>query len=401
MSFDAQTLIAVLTVGLITGVITGLLTQNRGSDDAASIATETERRTQRRGFEFAADVATGIAGAFIGYTVLGLAGLSAGGLVASIINATFGSVIFLTLLTILQRIGGRIGSIVALDPNQEIRRLTVTPQPGALVVSFETVLPSRPNFEIFNYVLGDQNDLIPQNIVAVWGSEAPARRTHSRRIDGLPQGKLFWIRITADVEGVVSGSGLPLRSDTVVRKTGTLYRRCLLSIPQIHVGFTGDPEGDVTMDFVSQVYNGATGQNTQVGDVPHPGDPLIAGRNWQFKGVDNDRNVGPFNSPPACDKIPVEAAPDIIVPYISGLAELGFVLFGTATPPSLPDHLSHGSSDNAAWADSFAAFPPLLTTVGTTTSAPFFLATGLQEIEWTATLILETSVTDPRGALNL
>jgi uncharacterized membrane protein YeaQ/YmgE (transglycosylase-associated protein family) len=400
VSFDAQTLIAVLTVGLITGLATALLTQNRGSDDAASIATETERRTQRRGFEFAADVATGIAGAFIGYTVLGLAGLSTGGLVASIINATFGSVIFLTLLTILQRIG-RIGrSIVALDPNQEIRSLTVTPQPGALVVSFNTVLPSSPRFEIFSYVLGDQNDLIPQNIVAVWGSEAPARRTHSRRIDGLPQGKLFWTRITADVEGVVSFSG-PLRSDTVVRKTGTLYRRCLLSIPQIHVGWTGDPEGDVTMDFVSQVYNGASSQNTQVNDVPHPGDPLIAGRFWQFKGVDNDRNVGPFNSPPAGDKIPVEAAPDIIVPYISGFAELGFVLFGTATPPSLPDQPSHGSSDNAAWADSFAAFPPLLTTVGTTTSTPFFLATGLQEIEWTATLILETSVTDPRGALNL
>jgi hypothetical protein len=174
-----------------------------------------------------------------------------------------------------------------------------------------------------------------------------------------------------------------------------------LNPPKINVEWTGDPEGDVTMDFVSQVYNGAMDQNRQVNGVPPPGDPLIAGRNWQFKGVDNGRDVGPFNSPPDGDKIAVEAAPDIIVPYISGFAELGFVLFGTATPPSLPDHFSHGSSDNAAWADSFAAFPPLLATVGTTTSALFFLRTGLQEIVWTATLILETSVTDPRGALNL
>jgi uncharacterized membrane protein YeaQ/YmgE (transglycosylase-associated protein family) len=95
MSFDAQTLIAVLVVGLITGLVTALLTQSRDFDAGGSVATETSRPTQGRGFEFAADVATGIAGAFIGYTVLGLAGLSAGGLVASIINATFGSVIFL------------------------------------------------------------------------------------------------------------------------------------------------------------------------------------------------------------------------------------------------------------------------------------------------------------------
>jgi hypothetical protein len=42
MSFDAQTLIAVLTVGLITGLITALLTQSQRFDFAASVAADTE-----------------------------------------------------------------------------------------------------------------------------------------------------------------------------------------------------------------------------------------------------------------------------------------------------------------------------------------------------------------------
>jgi uncharacterized membrane protein YeaQ/YmgE (transglycosylase-associated protein family) len=304
---------------------------------------------QSGSFEFAASVATGIAGAFIGYAVLGLAGLSAGGLGASTINATFGSIVLLTLLQLLKQ--SRIGSIVG---NQDILGFTMTPEPGAMVISFDTSLPSIPRFEIFRFITGvPSQDVVSENIVANWGSEAPARRTHRRRIDGLPHGLKFWVRITANVVGFVSISG----SATAVRLGGTLYRRCLLSIPQIHVGWTGDPDGDVTMDFAFDVYHGAFEENRQVIGVPHPGDSLNAYRRWQFKGVDNDRNVGPFNSPPDGDKIPIERAPDIIVPYMVGDAELGFVLLGTAMPPTLPDQPSHGSSDNLKWADSSPLLP--------------------------------------------
>src|SRR5262249_9402375 len=153
----------------------------------------------------------------------------------------------------------------------------------------------------------------------------------------------------------------------------------LLSILLIVVGWTGDPEGDVTMDFVLQVYNGAHEQNPLVNGVPRPGDPLISQRDWEFKGVDNGRTLEQFSSPPGGRTVPIEDAPHIIVPYILGVNQFG--LFGTATPPTLPDQPSHGSTDVGLWADAFAASPPLSTTMGTT-SATMSLGTGLVEIEW-------------------
>lgn len=373
MLFNAESLVALLTVGLTTGLVAGQFADSRGLD-------------------FASYVAIGIAGAFISYTALGLAGFGAADvLLSSVINAAFGSIVLLTLYVIIRN--SQIGSRVVTDDVQEIHGLTVTPGPGALTISFTTRLPSRPRFEIWRNIANiPRDDMIPQNLVAVWGVTNAPDRTHRRRIDGLPQGTLFWFQITADVEDVAVVGGRPA-SATFVGKAGTLFRFCKLTIIRLAVPDTGDPNGGATMRFALQVYNGSD-SNRQVNGLPsYPGDPLITQQGWDFDDVDNGVLLGPF----AVRQL-VLNAPDVIVPYILGVHDIGGT-FGTACPRTLPDTKSHGSDDEGQFGDGFAAMT-LPVTMGTA-SATMEFGSGKVEVSWGALISVETTVSDPVDALNL
>jgi len=381
MSFNAESLIAVLTVGLLTGLVAGQFTKSQG-------------------VAFIGNVATGIAGAFIGYTVLGLAGINAAdSLLATVINATFVALLFTIILVAIAN--SRIGSIVSTEFVQEIHTLKVTPEPGAMTVSFTTKLPSVPNFELYRNIKNiESEDMVPENHVVTWGMASSPSRSHLRRIDGLPHSTLFWFRLKAGVDGIAILGGQP-RSATFVGKAGTLFRFCLIGIDSLQVLSVGNSQNG-EMDFAFQVYDGSNA-NTSVPGVSHPGDPLMTHQQeWDFDDVNNGDKFGPLGSNVQGPNIQITNTHDIIVPYLLGVHQISG-LFGTATPPTLPDERSHGTDDLGQWSDAF--FPvPLPATVGTLRSPPLELGTGLtgqEDIVWTATLRLETTVSDPVGALTL
>jgi uncharacterized membrane protein YeaQ/YmgE (transglycosylase-associated protein family) len=334
MSFNAESLIAVLTVGLLAGLVAGQFTKSQG-------------------VAFIGNVATGIAGAFIGYTALGLAGLNpTDSLLATVINAAFGALVFVIILVAIAN--SRIGSIVSTEFVQEIHALTVTPAPGGMTVSFTTKLPSVPTFELYRNIKNiESEDMVPENHVVTWGMASSPSRTHLRRIDGLPHGTLFWFRLTAGVDGIAILGGQP-RSATFVGKAGTLFRFCLIGIDSLQVLSVGNSENG-EMDFEFQVYDGSNA-NTSVPGVSHPGDPLMTQQDWEFDDVNNGDKFGPLGSNVQGPNIQITNTPDIIVAYLLGVHQISG-LFGTMTPPTLPDKTSHGTDDAGQWSDAFFAIP--------------------------------------------
>src|SRR5262249_37653370 len=98
----------------------------------------------------------------------------------------------------------------------------------------------------------------------------------------------------------------------------------------------------------------------------------------------------------------IDTAPDVVVPYLSSLhlkqAFPHFPTLGRLTiPETLPDAPSSGSNEDFEFADCMGP-ATLPTQLGHTTS-PFIMSTGLAVPSITATLAIETTVSNPAKIL--
>jgi hypothetical protein len=264
------------------------------------------------------------------------------------------------------------------DDSQAIQNATIAPDAGALLINFTTRRPAKPVFTVWNKVSNDQNtDMVAVNQIAFALETSTPTTNHAKRIAGLPQGVPLWLRIDAQAEDLPFGD--PRGPSSFVCSTGTLKRVCSVKIVSLEVLNSGDSGGGASMLFQFQVYNGSSSV----------GESLINLQQTQIDSIDNGtfvrEVVGTFT---------IDNAPDVIVPYLGSLHFKGSGTIGVRIPDVLPDRADSGSNEEAEFADSMAR-ATLPTQLGDTTSSALIMGTGLLVPSITATLDIETIVSNP------
>jgi hypothetical protein len=271
-----------------------------------------------------------------------------------------------------------------VDVHQEIVDATIAPEAGAINISFKTLRPAKPIYTVWKDLTHQEDDMVPQNqIVAAFESLTPTT-THMKRITGLPQGELMWLRIDAAAEDVPVGD--PRQPASFVCQTGTCVRSCAIKIASLELLNSGDPGGGASMVFLFQVYNGDSKE--------HEG--LTAGRRVEIDSIDNGLKVGEMEG-----TFNIDNAPDVVVPSLGSVHVDGFPMMGTGLPPSLVGDVPNGpevSSDAGGDSQASSCVTPVTLPVapGDTTST-LLMGTALNVPSFTATLTIETNVKNSKG----
>jgi uncharacterized membrane protein YeaQ/YmgE (transglycosylase-associated protein family) len=92
-----------LLIGLVAGWLAGQLVKRRGSGWVEDVIVDL-LQWMRAHSAMLADMVIGVIGSMIGGFLLGLLGLTAVGLIGSLVSATFGAVILLVLLRSIRRL---------------------------------------------------------------------------------------------------------------------------------------------------------------------------------------------------------------------------------------------------------------------------------------------------------
>jgi hypothetical protein len=225
---------------------------------------------------------------------------------------------------------------------QRIRKLTVTPQPNAVLIEFTTNVPTIPVVEIFHLAHDPQGDIKFDPSLSVGAQfdflDAALGNLfteHHARVPGLDQNTSYSYRITA-------GNG-PLPASVAIGSFSTGQRSADVVIREIQIWNDGDPGllASGELDFTFGLYD--------------QDDDLMFDRNFA-RNIETGEVVDlPFGREPA---FRVGNARDSMTIYVQGREHDGPLIGVSFTSPEIiPKHLpeapTHSDTDEFARADAF------------------------------------------------